>query len=255
MKNKIALTPIFLDEPVPGLEDLWQPDWTLNKPELPHGDRLSRMSVVHEAIAGFAEESITSGQRPVSIAGDCCTSIGMLAGLQRAGISPTLIWLDAHGDFNTMETTPSGFLGGMPLALIVGKGELTLPAAVDLRSLPENHVVLSDGRDLDPPEKLLLDDSDVLHLTDPLALLTRTLPERPIYVHFDVDVVSLDESPAQNYPAPGGPSVSNLRRVFDHLAATGKITAISMSTWNPELDHEGKSKRTSMDLLAALMRG
>ena len=70
-----------------------------------------------------------------------------------------------------------------------------------------------------------------------------------------MDVVSLDESPAQNYPAPGGPSVSILRKIFDHLAATGKIAAISMSTWNPELDHEGKSKQASMDLLDALMHG
>jgi arginase len=63
----------------------------------------------------------------VSIAGDCVATMGVLAGLHDAGITPTLIWFDAHGDFNTWETTPSGFLGGMPLAMIVGRGEQTMP--------------------------------------------------------------------------------------------------------------------------------
>lgn len=62
-------------------------------------------------------------------------------GLQRAGIDPNLIWFDAHGDFNTWETTSSGFPGGMPLAMIVGKGEQTMPEAVGLRDLPEGQVI------------------------------------------------------------------------------------------------------------------
>lgn len=253
MENHTCLTPLFLDKPVPGLGALATPDWRVNTPPLPDGETTTRMSAVHETIAGFVVDTLATGQRPVSIAGDCCSAIGMLAGLQRAGFQPTLIWFDAHGDFNTTETSPSGFLGGMPLAMIVGKGDLSLPAAVGLKPLPENQVILTDGRDLDPQEKDLLMNSGVVHLADPADLLDDPLPGGPLYVHFDVDVVSLEESPAQNYPAEGGPSVTRMQTVFRRLASTGSIVAVSVATWNPELDPDRRSEKVSMALLRTLM--
>lgn len=253
MQNKVLLTPLFLDEPVGGLEDVAGPDWSINRPLLPDADRPSRMSTVHEAIAAWVDQTLRAGRRPVSIAGDCCTAIGVLAGLQRAGVNPFLIWFDAHGDFNTPETTPSGFLGGMPLAMIAGRGDLGMPAAVGLEPLPEQRIWLTDGRDLDPPEKAALDASAVVHLMDPADFLRRELPQGPLYVHFDVDVVALEDSPAQNYPAAGGPPTPLLEAVFRRLAATKRVAAVSMSTWNPALDPEGCSKAVSMGLLQTLV--
>jgi arginase len=253
MNNQILLTPLFLDEPVAGLEDLAAPGWSVNRPALPDGDRLSRLGVVHEAIADWVQRTLANGERPVSIAGDCCTAIGVLAGLQRGGVDPTLIWFDAHGDFNTPATTPSGFLGGMPLAMIAGRGDLTLPAAVGLAILPERKILLTDGRDLDPPERAALNQSAVVHRDDPADLLTCDLPAGPLYIHFDVDVVALNESPAQNYPAGGGPSAAVLHTVFERLAATQRVAAVSMSTWNPAFDPDGRSRATSMALLQTLV--
>jgi arginase len=253
VKNIICLTPLFLDEPVPGLEALVKPTWRMNKPSLPDGEKTTRMSTVHAAIAQFTADTIAAGRRPVSIAGDCCTAIGVMAGVQRAGVQPTLVWFDAHGDFNTTETTPSGFIGGMPLAMIVGKGDLSLPAAVGLTPLPENQVILTDGRDLDPQERDLLTNSGVVHLADPADLLDYHLPGGPLYVHFDVDVVSLEDSPAQNYPAEGGPSATRMQTVFRRLASTGSIVAVSVATWNPELDPDRRSEIVSMSLLETLL--
>lgn len=253
MENDIWLTPLFLDEPVPGLEALLKPTWRINKPSLPDGEKPTRMSTVHAALAQFTADTIAAGQRPVSIAGDCCTAIGMMAGLQRAGLQPTLLWFDAHGDFNTMETTPSGFLGGMPLAMIVGKGDLTMPAAVGLDPFPEKQVILTDGRDLDPQERDMIVNSGVVHLPDPSELLNYPLPDGPLYVHFDMDIISLKESPAQNYPAAGGPSAALLQRVFRRLTQTGRIAAVSVSTWNPMLDPDRQSEIISMSLLETLI--
>lgn len=210
---------------------------------------------MHQAIAELTEKAITAGKRPVSIAGDCCTAIGVLAGLQRAGLNPMLIWFDAHGDFNTMETTPSGFLGGMPLAMIVGRGDLSMPVTVGLKPLPESQVILTDGRDLDPLEKDLIEMSEIIHLENPQDLLEHAVfhRDRPLYVHFDVDIVSLNESPAQNYPAAGGPSAALMHAVFRRLCQTGRIAAVSMSTWNPELDADRQSERTSMNLLETMV--
>ena len=198
-------------------------------------------------------EAISANYRPVSIAGDCCTSIGVLAGLQYAGVNPLLIWFDAHGDFNTWETTPSGFLGGMPLAMIVGRGDQSMPEAVDLKALPEDQVILTDARDLDPDEQKLLNESSIVHLSNTEALLEHPLLDGPIYVHFDTDVVSLTESPAQNYPAPGGPSSAVLQAVFSRLSQTDRIIAVSISTWNPQLDKDQKSENISLSLLQTLV--
>ncbi len=253
--NSVILTPYFLDQPVAGLSSLAGPEWKLNTPSLTGSHQQTRLSQIHQALAEQVEETITTGKRPVSIAGDCCTAIGVLAGLQRAGIAPNLIWFDAHGDFNTMDTTPSGFLGGMPLAMIAGKGDPTLPRAVALNHLPEENIILTDGRDLDPPERELIESSAITHLPDVQTLLGNPLPGDALYIHFDVDVVALEESPAQNYPAQGGPSVACLDKVFRHLASTGRIAAISVSTWNPELDPDSRSEDVSMALLQTLAGG
>jgi arginase len=251
--NRFILSPSFLDQAVPGLKSLAKSNWLINSPVLSEGSQQSRMSTIHQSLADIVAKAIASGKRPVSIAGDCCTAIGVLSGLQHAGINPSLIWFDAHGDFNTWETSPSGFLGGMPLAMIVGRGDQTLAAAVDLKPLPEDQAILTDGRDLDPAERAAVDQSAVVHLAQVADLLEYTLPAGPIYVHFDTDVVSLHESPAHNYPAAGGPPASVMQSVFNRLAQSGQVAAVSLSAWNPDLDKDKRSEDVSMALLHTLI--
>ena len=206
MQNQMILTPFFLDEPLPELEVLAAPDWIINKPLLPDGEKQQRLSALHKPLADFTQQIVLNGKLPVSIAGDCCTTLGMLTGLQRAGRDPALIWFDAHGDFNTWETTPSGFLGGMPLAMMVGREEQTMPKAQALSPLAENRVILTDARDLDPGEKQLIEESDVIHLPDVKNLLNAMLPNAPLYIHIDMDIINPANAPAMNYLAAGGPS-------------------------------------------------
>jgi arginase len=253
MKTQYVLTPYFLDQPLPGLEDLAEAGWIVSQLTLPDTDTQSRMSVLHKEIAKHVAVAITASLLPVSIAGDCCTAIGVMAGLRRAGIDAMLIWFDAHGDFNTWDTTPSGFLGGMPLAMLAGLGEQTMLQAVGLQPQPQEQIILTDGRDLDPGEDELVSCSDVIHLNDPRSLLDYQFPERPLYVHFDTDIINPLDAPAMNYPAPGGPRATDLFEIFRTLAQTGRIAAISISTWNPELDEDGRSKKTTMRLLHELI--
>jgi arginase len=253
MQNHIILTPFFLDEPLPGLEPLAASDWYINKPLLPDGEKQQRLSVLHRPLADFIQQSVLDGKRPVSIAGDCCSAIGVLAGLQRAGLNPLLIWFDAHGDFNTWETTPSGFLGGMPLAMLVGRGEQTMLKALDIKPLAENRVILTDARDLDPGEKLLVAEAAVIHLALVGDLLDLTLPEGPLYIHMDTDIIDPAEAPAMNYKAPGGPSAEQLQEVMRYLNRSQKIAAVSVSTWNPEMDKDGRSRKVCMELLNELI--
>lgn len=253
MGNRFLLTPFFLDTPSPELEFLAQPEWRINAPELPDGDTQCRVTALHRPIAAFVASTLARRERPISIAGDCCATIGVMAGLQRAGLSPLLIWLDAHGDFNTWETTPSGFLGGMPLAMLVGRGEQTMTKAVGLKTFPEAQVVLTDGRDLDPGEKDALAASGVVHLTDVRALFNHPRLAAPLYVHFDTDIINPDDAPAMSYRAQGGPSAADVRAVLSALPRSGRIVAVSMTTWTPKLDMDGGSQTVCLELLDALI--
>ncbi len=262
MRNRFILTPFFLDEPMPGLESLGEEDWRLNLPSItiPAArkepstvERQHRMSQIHRRLADAVKKALDAGERPVSVAGDCCTAIPVLAGLQRAGVSPLLVWFDAHGDFNTWQTTPSGFLGGMPLAMLTGRGDMTLCEAVGLQAFPDERVLLVGARDLDHGEITNLEGSEVVQLPKVKKFTRYRLPTGPIWVHFDTDVLRLSDAPAMNYPAKGGPSLKELRKAFDRLAGSGRLAAVSMSTWNPELDSDGASREVCMDLLGRLL--
>jgi arginase len=253
MQNRFILTPFFLDEPSPELEALAQAGWHINKPVLPDGELQGRMSALHQPLADLVAETVVRGERPISIAGDCCTAIGVLAGLQRAGLDPVLVWMDAHGDFNTWETTPSGFLGGMPLAMLVGRGEQTMPKRVGLLPLLEERVILTDGRDLDPREKIALAGSGVHHIKDIHLLLEHPLMNNPLYLHFDTDIIDPNDAPAMNYCAPDGIPAVELQAIFRSLAKTGHVAAVSLSSWNPKMDTDGRTQAVCMDALHSLV--
>ena len=86
-------------------------------------------------------------------------------------------------------------------------------------------------------------------------LLNYPFPDRPIYVHFDTDLINPDEAPAMNYQSKGGPSATMLRYVFRHLAATSRVICVSFSSWNPVLDKDGRSQEICLDLLYELVGG
>lgn len=255
MHHQTILTPFFLDQPLADLEELATGDWIVNKPELPKADIRQRLSAIHRPLAEITRQMIESGEKPVSISGDCCSAIGVTAGLQAAGIDPCIIWFDAHGDFNTWETTPSGFLGGMPLAMLVGKGDQRLVDALNLQPLPENRVWLTDGRDLDPEERGLIESSQIHHMADVKTLAELKFPDVPVYIHIDTDIIDPDDAPAMNYPAGSGPALGDLHAVMNYLHRSTDIAAVSISTWNPKLDPGGQSRRVCMGLLNTLING
>ena len=253
MTDRYLLAPFFLDEPLPGLDALATPEWRVCRPDLPESTMQERIAAVHQPLAAMVAETLAASERPVVVAGDCCASIAVAAGLGRAGVDPVLVWLDAHGDFNTWDTTPSGFLGGMPLAMLTGRGDPTLMDTVGRAPLADDSVVLTDARDLDPGERRLLEDSKVRRLDDPRQLLEQTLPEGPLWIHFDVDVVDPLDAPAVLYPASGGLRAGRLEQVFRRLADRHEIVAVSHSTWSPDLDSDGATRKLCLRLVDALL--
>ncbi|MCA9890110.1 MAG: arginase family protein [Anaerolineae bacterium] len=187
---------------------------------------------------------------PFIFAGDCTSCLGAVRGLSSQ--DPAIVWFDAHGDFNTPETTLSGFLGGMPLAALVGKGNQHWLEGVGLKPLAERDVIITDVRDLDPAEAELLHHSDVIVLKNVADLLTLDLPQKPIYIHFDTDITHLEDLPAVSYPATGGPHVDDILPTLTRLGRSGNIAGVLFTLWNNSLPGAEKSMQTTRRYITAL---
>jgi arginase len=178
--------------------------------------------------------AVAASARPaVVLSGDCMTPLAVLAGLQQTGLHPALVWFDAHGDFHTEQTTESGYLGGMPLAKAVGRGDMTLPAALDLVPLAEDDVLLVDGRDLDPAEVEALAASRVRRVG--LSGLADALPDRPVHVHIDLDIIDPHLLPGLRFPAGNGADHGAVTAAVRGIVRLREVAAVSIAaTWRPE---------------------
>ncbi len=251
MENTWLLTPQYFEHAEPALAQVVPEGAAINGPHVIPDRSPNRMAILHRPIAAFTEEAAARGDRPVSIAGDCCGSIPVLAGLIKAGQNPTLVWIDAHGDFNTPETSPSQFLGGMPLAMMVGRGPQEMCRAVGLKPFAEDRVWAIDLRDLDPLEREAIDAS-ALRRTGMAGMATLKI-DGPVYVHIDMDVLDSTEVGAFNYPVPGGPSVADTTAACQAFAVANQITAVSVSGWTGALDTDGATAKACKSVLDALL--
>jgi arginase len=166
------------------------------------------------------------------MSGDCTTSLATVAGLQRAGVDPAIVWFDGHGDVQTLETTASGYLGGIPLRILTGYRPELISDDLGLRPIPDDRVVLVDARDLDPPEAEFLTTSAVRRI-DVDDLVADLIPDGPVYLHIDFDVVTPDELPGLLFPAGGGPGIDAVGAAIGRVMATGRVAAVGVGcTWH-----------------------
>jgi arginase family enzyme len=156
---------------------------------------------------GQLEDAMTGGRYPILTASDCSICLTTLPTLARMRPDAWVLWLDAHADFNSPETTPSGFLGGMCLAGACGVWDSGLGSGLD-----PARVVMCGVRDVDPGERVLLETQGVGLVESP-SQLADLLDGRPVYVHLDLDVVDPTILPAK-FPAPGGLSDGGLRTLL-----------------------------------------
>jgi arginase len=225
--GSLLTVPFHVAERVEGFP--MPPGATAVVPELPAGTAQDRMIALFRELADrVAGEEVRS-----VYSGDCMAPLGVLAGLERRGIRPFIVWLDAHGDFNTWETTPSGYIGGMPLAIMVGREERRMLDGIGLQKIGEDRIVLSDAREVDPREGVALSRSAVRIAR--LEELPGLVPQDgPIYLHLDLDVVRPSQMPALRYPAAGGPTLDQVGDFIEGLAKTGRLVCASIGcTWDP----------------------
>jgi arginase len=229
---KVIRVPYHLDEYLPDLDLPLTPDSSVVT-RLPAGDIWERLAALYSDVADEVVSVVDLGERPVAVAGDCMTSLGVVTGLQRAGLDVSVVWFDAHGDLQTLETTKSGYLGGMPLRVLVGYRPELISERLGLRPVPEQQVVLVGARDLDPPEIEFLAGSQVVH-ADVEGFGVDDVPGGQLYVHLDVDVLNPSYLPGLRFPAPGGPTTGRVLESLQVLLDTGRVAALGVAcTWYP----------------------
>jgi arginase len=244
----ILRVPYHIDEYLPDLDLPLRPDEEITG-DLPGGATWDRLAVLYSGVADAVADAAGQSACPVVVSGDCTTSLGTVAGLQHAGIDAGIVWLDAHGDVQTLETTASGYLGGLPLRLLIGYRPELIAVGLRLRPVAEQRVLLVGARDLDPPEEVYLADAPIRR-AEVADLDVAELPEGPLYVHVDLDVIDPVDLPGLRYPAPGGPGLAEVAGALRALLGTRRIAAVGIAcTWYP-----GRGAAVSVDpyLRAAL---
>jgi arginase family enzyme len=184
---------------------------------------------------GQVDDALADGKLPLLFASDCSICLTTLPAALKARPEAKVLWLDAHGDFNAPDTTPSGFLGGMCLGGACGAWDAGFGETID-----PARVVVCGARDIDPGEQKLLDKHEVTQVPvseAAVAQVRQALDGAPVYIHLDVDVIDPDDMPAQ-FPAEGGFSPDALRKlleaVLDDCELVGaEVTALEEADYAP----------------------
>ncbi len=209
---------------------------------------------------------LMAAETPLVLGGDHSLSVGTLAGICSAWENPGVLWVDAHGDFNTPETTPSGNIHGMSLALGCGRGAPELLRIFpDERHLDPSRVALIGARSLDPEERALLKSSGVAVFTMSEidrrglrqvlddALRQVSSGTDGVHVSFDMDVLDPSVAPGVGTPVGGGLNYREAHLLMETVAEFGAIGSLEMVEVNPILDHSNQTGQLAVELIASAL--
>jgi arginase len=178
------------------------------------------VAVVEEETLAMQTLAVASDlpARPLVLGGCCCAHVGAVEGLAARHGRVAVLWLDAHGDLNTPETSPSGDEWGMPLRMLLDRG-----------TVAANDVVLWGPRNLDPPEREYIAAAGIDD--DPTALLERA---EAVYVALDCDVLDPDELAVFMPEQGGGPSLDRLEQLLAEVRESGKLVGVGFTGLAPD---------------------
>lgn len=220
------------------------------------------------AISGRVQELLSNGQMPLVLGGDHSLSMGSVDGAARhcraIGRELFVLWLDAHADFNTPDTSPSGNMHGMPLAALCGEAGLEEIFAEGRARLSPANLHLFGIRSVDRGERALLKARgidvvdmrtiDELGVAVPLRRILDHVRQRQGVLHVSLDVDFLDPSlaPGVGTTVPGGATYREAHLIMEMIHDSGLLASLDVVELNPFLDDRGKSARILVDLVASL---
>ncbi len=225
---------------------------------------LTSIAAVCHDIYNAAFQCGERGETAIFLGGDHSLSIGTVSAITAHSSEVGVLWVDAHGDFNTPEITPSGNVHGMALAALMGRGapELTDIGRPGAKIKPSQAVILG-ARDVDPQEKAALREAGVFVLTmrdvDTMGMaaaaqqaLEHFGPLSRIHVSLDMDSLDPTEAPGVGTPVPGGLSYREAHLLMEILHDSGKVSSLDIVEINPILDERNRTARLAVELVASL---
>jgi arginase len=222
-------------------------------PELPNGDIWRRLAALDGTAADQIAADVRAGGPTTVVSGDCLIAMAALAGAQRAGVHLGIVWFDAHGDVHTLDTTTSGYLGGLSLRLVLGAHPELLARPLGMQPVAAARCVLVDARDLDPPGGGVPGGQlgaagrrqgagggvGAGRPADRARRCGRDRSRRAARLLF---------------PAPGGPAAAEVVAAVRRILATRWVTVLDIACpWHPTTDQRVQQART--DLLGDLISG
>jgi len=228
------------------------------------GGYLKEITTVCRSVYEAGRQAMADNTFPLFIGGDHSISIGTVGGVSH-DVSTGLIWIDAHADFNTPETSPSGNIHGMPLAVLTGEGDENLVniGRKGKKIDPEN-VVLFGIRDLDAMEKERLKKTGISVYTmrdiDEQGIssvankaLMKFLHMKRLHISLDMDAIDPVEAPGVGTPVPGGLTYREAHLFMEIIADSQKLTSMDLVEINPILDQANKTAKLAVDLTVSAL--
>lgn len=229
------LVPFHQDDRLP--DDALPLDGDIFAPPLPEAGQWERLGALYDGVADEVATRLRSGDRATVVSGDCLTALGTLTGVQRTGLDPSIIWFDAHGDMHTLESSTSGYLGGMALRFVLGAAPEPLARKLRVRPLREAQATLVDARDLDPAEVSYLETAKITRA----SIDKVEVPDAAVVLHVDVDVIDAAELPGLLFPVDGGPTREAVLAAVRGVLASGRVVALDVACpWKPGQDKENR---------------
>ncbi len=213
------------------------------------------------AIAATVRHARQAGRFPLILAGNCNTAVGTVAGLDYAD-SIGVFWFDAHGDFNTPDTTVSGVLDGMALAMLTGRGWRALCHAIPgFGPVRDDATCLVGARDLDALEAEALQASQVWQVAAAeapyrLPVVAKEIVARAAaaYLHVDLDVLDPAEGRVNRYVAPDGLTADSLVAAIGDVAAALPLLAAAITAYDPTFDTDGRIRKIAARVVHAIVQ-
>jgi arginase len=224
---------------------------------VPQADSTNEIGAAFEIVRRVSEavsRAVEEGAFPLVLSGNCLSSIGIVAGLGR---DVGIVWLDAHADFNTPESSLSGFADGMGLAVLTGSSWNTLRETVPgYRIVPEENAVLVGIRDVDDGEQTRLGGSP-LQVVEPNGAVEPALDAlrgrvEDVYLHIDLDVLDPSEGRANHFAAPGGLSADAVEQVVSAVTGRLSVRAAALTSYDPAADADGRIPPVANRLLTRI---
>jgi arginase len=229
------------------------------------------MGLASKHLSDIVSSQLKGGLLSLGSLSNCNGLMGMLAGVQHSGVDwkpirVGLVWIDAHGDINTPETTLSGMLGGMPVAIGTGLCLHNLRRTCGLDPpLPTKYVTMVAVRDTDPLEQELLDRTDIEHITsDEVKRLSpaidlemerlSTLTDK-IYVHVDMDVLEPADIPGHGLPVANGPTAKELGAALEIMFENPKACAFGIASYPSTRDPDKIGLKSVYTLIEGVLKG